>query len=211
MAVNVIGTLNTRGIRRKLKNLLHTLGSDNIGLLGLQETILNESTNIDINGYRTYWKDYFRQGLALLIHNSIPAVRHDLPATFDNLQTIAVDEQLPCGTVTVINYYNRPADELNYNLFYYADSLPHAIILGDFNARSQNLHDVTNNSNGHRLEMVLLGTVLVHIHNETPTFLEHQGISIPDPILHSPSLTHLFEDTSYIGTTTTSDHLPLLV
>lgn len=97
--------------------------------------MLNEKINIDINGYRIFRKDFLRQGVALLIHNSIPAVKHYLPPVFDDIQAISTDVKLPRGTVTVINYYNRPADELNNDLFYYADSPPQAIILGDFNAR----------------------------------------------------------------------------
>lgn len=205
-----IGTLNIAGIRRKIKNLQNLLYKDKVAV---QETKLAPNSSLQLAGYNSYRKDVTsrKHGVALFIKTNIPSLNHQLPQELDHLQAIAADIFLPIGKITIINYYNPPTEELNEEVFHYADALANAVILGDFNARSQNLNDHRNNANGNILENILLGTVLVHVFNEELTFLNAQGNSIPDHILHSPSLTHLFADAAHIGTTVTSDHSPVLV
>jgi hypothetical protein len=50
---------------------------------------------------------------------------------------------------------------------------------------------------------------LCRLHNTNPTFVSHQGCSTPDHILITENLTPIINLNCSIGTTVTSDHLPL--
>lgn len=67
------------------------------------------------------------------------------------------------------------------------------------------------NPNGQRLANLTLRLPICRIRNTTPTFISHQGTSIVDHILCTETLFRHFDTECFIGTTITSDHLPLLV
>lgn len=114
MFVHRLGTLNIAGLRRKTKNLHHLLFTEKIAILGLQETKIDPNFNFSVSGYNIFRKDHTSrsQGVALLIHNSLPSSLHSLPIHLTHLQAIAVDVHTPTGPITFINYYNHPSNPL---------------------------------------------------------------------------------------------------
>lgn len=212
MTVHRIGTVNVCGLRRKIRNINHLLRDKNVAILAMQETKINIDFQLYFNGYNIYRKDHNSRskGVAIAVIAAIPSRPHPQPSPLDQLHAVATDIFTPAGLITTIAYYNTPQENLNRELFHYADDLSSAIIMGDFNARSDYLSDRIPSHNGEILEDILLGTVLTHAYNEEPTFIGH-GLSIPDHILYSPSLAPFFADHTFLGPTVSSDHTPLLL
>ncbi|KAK9878329.1 hypothetical protein WA026_021344 [Henosepilachna vigintioctopunctata] len=114
--------------------------------------------------------------------------------------------------VTVFSYYHPPGqDPLPADFLRYIAHIPYSILLGDFNARHTQFGDVHTNVNGRILSDCLIELNLWRCYNNKPTFINHNGISIPDHIILTPDLINHFDDQCFIGQTVTSDHLPLLI
>ncbi|KAJ3617666.1 hypothetical protein MTP99_006764 [Tenebrio molitor] len=132
-----------------------------------------------------------------------------LPDHLAHLEAVAANFYINNSTIVIISYYNRPNDKVSTPLLRYAAQLNHAIVLGDFNARHTDFGDTLSNPNGRLLNSLLTALPLCRMHNSNPTFISHQGSSIPDHILITENLTPSINPYCNIGTTVTSDHLPL--
>jgi hypothetical protein len=112
-------------------------------------------------------------------------------------------------SILIISYYNRPQDSLSADLLRYAAQHNFAIVLGDFNARHTDFGDTLTNPNGRLLNSLLTTLPLCRLHNTDPTFLSHSGCSITDHILSTENFVPFLYPHCSIGTTVTSDHVPL--
>jgi endonuclease/exonuclease/phosphatase family metal-dependent hydrolase len=112
-------------------------------------------------------------------------------------------------SILIISYYNRPQDRVSADLLRYAAQHNFAIVLGDFNARHTDFGDTQTNPNGRSLNSLITTLPLCRLHNTDPTFLSHTGCSITDHILSTENFVPFLYPHCSIGTTVTSDHIPL--
>jgi hypothetical protein len=112
-------------------------------------------------------------------------------------------------SILIISYYNRPQDRVPADLLRYAAQHNFAIVLGDFNARHTDFGDTQTNPNGRSLNSLIITLPLYRLHNTDPTFLSHTGCSISDHILSTENFVPFLYPHCSIGTTVTSDHVPL--
>jgi hypothetical protein len=129
----------------------------------------------------------------------------DLLLFFDRL--FAADIQFNNSTITLISYYNPPKEPLSTQLFQYASNLNRSIILGDFNARPTDFGDTSSNANGKTFSKLISELPIYRLENRNPT---HIAGSILDHIVISENLIPHVDPHTFIGTTVTSDHLPLV-
>jgi hypothetical protein len=129
----------------------------------------------------------------------------DLLLFFDRL--FAADIQFNNSTITLISYYNPPKEPLSTQLFQYASNLNQSIILGDFNARHTDFGDTSSNANGKIFSKLISELPIYRLENRNPT---HIAGSILDHIVISENLIPHVDPHTFIGTTVTSDHLPLV-
>jgi hypothetical protein len=112
-------------------------------------------------------------------------------------------------SILIISYYNRPQDRVSADLLLYAAQHNFAIVLGDFNACHTDFSDTQTNPNGRSLNSLIITLPLCRLHNTDPTFLSHTGCSIADHILSTENFVPFLYPHCSIGTTVTSDHVPL--
>jgi hypothetical protein len=112
-------------------------------------------------------------------------------------------------SILIISYYNRPQDRVSADLLRYAAQHNFAIVLGDFNARHTDFGDTQTNPNGRSLNSLIISLPLCRLHNTDPTFLSHTGCSITGHILSTENFVPFLYPHCNIGTTVTSDHVPL--
>jgi hypothetical protein len=132
-----------------------------------------------------------------------------LPDHPSHLEAVAANLYINNTSIVIISYYNRPNHKVSTALLLYAAQLNHAIVLGDFNARHTDYGDTLSNPSGRLLNSLLTDLALCRMHNTNSSFISHQGCSIPDHILITENLTPSINLHCNIGTTVTSDHLPL--
>ncbi|EFA13629.1 putative RNA-directed DNA polymerase from transposon X-element-like Protein [Tribolium castaneum] len=218
MAVNSIkiATANSGGVTRKKAAIENFLFRDNIEILGITE--VKAKSFPKFRGFNAIHRRYPAQqgqretrGVAILIKKGFAFSEHQLPNNLQHLDCIAVDTYIDSNIITFFTYYNSPRQCLSNELMQYAASLPKAIILGDFNARHTDFGDTLTNRNGHILIDAISNLPLYRIPNSSPTHINHwEGYSIVDHILVTDSLSNRASDSANIGTTITSDHLPLV-
>jgi hypothetical protein len=207
-----MGCINIRGINRKFNHLKNFLAQDKISILAISETHTVKSIvvpkfhcyqrNSEINPTRS-------GGVALLVAENLVSTPHTLRNHLNHLEAVAANLHLQNMSILIISYYNRPQDRVSADLLRYAAQHNFAIVLGDFNARHTDFGDTQTNPNGRSLNSLIITLPLCRLHNTDPTFLSHTGCSISDHILSTENFVPFLYPHCSIGTTVTSDHVPL--
>jgi exonuclease III len=210
-----IATVNVDGIKTKFNALKAFIASDQIKILSITET--HTQNPIHVPNFSSYSRpsrfNNFYRGVALLIDSNINSIKHDLPPHLSDLEAVAADAQLNNKTITIISYYNPPSEPISPELFQYVSSLRYCIILGDFNARHTDFGDRSTNANGRKFSEFISDLSIYRLENRSATFISHKNVdaqSIVDHIVITESLTAHVDSESFIGTTVTSDHEPLV-
>lgn len=207
-----ICTLNACGWSRKRDLIRNMANSDDVDILAITETRTTAPRIISLPGFTVHQHNSPTHrgiyGTAIAVRTHLPQSLFQLPPFLDHLECCAVLVHLTDITITVIVYYNPPSEALNNDLFIYAASLRHCVLLGDFNARHTDFRDTHTNPNGRFLSNLLQANPIVRLRNSRPTLLSHLGSSIVDHILVSENLAARTSRCT-IGTCVTSDHLPL--
>jgi hypothetical protein len=147
----------------------------------------------------------------------------------DQIKILSITETHTQNPIHVPNFssYSRPS---RFNNFYRGVALlidsninsikhdlpPHlryCIILGDFNARHTDFGDRRTNANGRTFSQIISDLPIYRLENRSATFISHSSVdaqSIVDHIVITESLTAHVDSESFIGTTVTSDHEPLV-
>ncbi|KAJ3649664.1 hypothetical protein Zmor_021391 [Zophobas morio] len=149
------------------------------------------------------------RGTALVICDKFPSTEHDLPQNLAHLEVIAANVLIAQTSLTVICHYNPPTEKISSRLLQYVSQLPNAFLIGDLNCRHTDFGDNSTNSNGRKLVNHLINHSIIRLENRQPTLINHHGESIPDHTIISENLIPKFNPSCQIGTTVTSDHLPL--
>ena len=205
-----ICTININSATHKIHALKNLIETDNIHILAVTET--KTKRQLKIPHFVTYHKPSVMdnaRGTALIISNKFPSTEHDLPPNLANLEAIAANVLIADISFTIICHYNPPKHTISTLLVQYASQIPNAILIGDLNCRHMDFGDTATNPNGRKLANHLLNYPICRLENRLPTLINHHGESIPDHIIISESLTPKFNPKCHIGTTVTSDHLPL--
>jgi exonuclease III len=203
-----IATVNVAGLNRKKHALENFIATDLIKILAITE--IHHTPTIKIKNFTSYIRLSSvnrARGVALLIASSIANSKHDLPPHLSDLEAVAADIQFNNSTITLIAYYNPPKEPLSTQLFEYASNLNRSIILGDFNARHTDFGDTSSNANGKTFSKLISELPIYRLENRNPT---HIAGSILDHIVISENLIPQVDPQTFIGTTVTSDHLPLV-
>ncbi|XP_008201458.2 probable RNA-directed DNA polymerase from transposon BS [Tribolium castaneum] len=212
MASLNFATVNTGGISRKFASLRHFLHIDQIHIAAITET--QSKRPVNITGFHSYNKPSpttrAKHGVTLLVSTSLASSQHILPPHLDHLQAVAATIHINNLNILFICYYNPPLETVSTQLLDYTSTFRHAVILGDFNARHTDFGDTISNTNGRHLTRSLNTLPLCRLRNQFPTLINHVGTSIVDHIIVTDNLTHITNTDSFIGTTVTSDHLPLV-
>ncbi|GLV46077.1 hypothetical protein CBL_05163 [Carabus blaptoides fortunei] len=203
-----IGSVNVSCFRTKRPLVEILLRTDNIGVLAITDTHCN---SINVAGYQSHARPKDPDGhggTAILIRRSVPSTSHPLPAEFDPLNVIAATIHTRMGPVRVISVYVRPRDAFLRTFFHHACQLTATLVLGDFNARHVDFGDHDSNHRGNDMVDALDSLPIIRIHQTSPTFLSHVQIqhrSRPGYRRYS----EIF-GSAIIGTSVTSDHLPVI-
>jgi exonuclease III len=207
-----IASVNVCGISRKYAPIKNFIDSDKIQILAMSET--RSPRPIKIKKIVPYQRDSNPnpkiRGVALLVSDALASVSHDLRPNLTHLEAIAAKITISNLTILIISYYNPPSEKVSAELLSYLTQFDYAIILGDFNARHTDFGDTMTNTNGRILMRSLAGMPLCRLHNISPTLLSHKGCSIIDHIIITERFSPYINTSSHIGTTVTSDHLPLV-
>jgi exonuclease III len=207
-----IASVNVCGISRKYAPIKNFIDSDKIQILAMSET--RSPRPIKIKKFVTYQRDSNPnpkiRGVALLVSDALASVSHDLPPNLTHLEAIAAKITINNLAILIISYYNPPSEKVSAELLFYLTQFDHAIILGEFNARHTDFGDTMTNANGRILVRSLAAMPLCRLHNTSPTLLSHKGCSIIDHIIITERFSPYINTSSHIGTTVTSDHLPLV-
>jgi endonuclease/exonuclease/phosphatase family metal-dependent hydrolase len=207
-----MGCINICGINRKFNPLKNFLAQDKISILAISETHTVKS--IVVSKFHCYQRNSEINptrsgGVALLVAQNLASTPHTLPNHLNHLEAVAVNLHLQIMSILIISYYNRPQDRVSADLLRYAAQHNFAIVLGDFNARHTDCGDTRTNPNGRSLNSLITTLPLCRLHNTDPTFLSHTGCSITDHILSTENFVPFLYPHCSIGTTVTSDHVPL--
>jgi endonuclease/exonuclease/phosphatase family metal-dependent hydrolase len=207
-----MGCINVCGISRKFNPFKNFLAQDKISILAISETHTVKSIvgpkfhcyqrNSEINPTRS-------GGVALLVAQNLASTPHTLPNHLNHLAAVAANLHLQNMSILIISYYNRPQDRVSADLLRYTAQHNFAIVFGDFNARHTDFGDTQTNPNGGSLNSLIITLPLCRLHNTDPTFLSHTGCSISDHILSTENFVPFLYPHCSIGTTVTSDHVPL--
>jgi hypothetical protein len=207
-----MGCINICGINRKFNPFKNFLAQDNISILAISETHTVKSIvvpkfhcyqrNSEINPTRS-------GGVAFVVAQNLASTTHTLPNHLNHLAAVAANLHLQNMSILIISYYNRPQDRVSADLLRYAAQHNFAIVFGDFNARHTDFGDTQTNPNGGSLNSLIITLPLCRLHNTDPTFLSHTGCSISDHILSTENFVPFLYPHCSIGTTVTSDHVPL--
>lgn len=128
--------------------LIHSLGEDNILVLGLQETKVK--VPITIPNYQNLQRNTFHpraiRGVIILYHRYLCASEFYLPTRSSNLECVGAEIYFNRFTVKYISFYNPRLDRLDPEYLEYFPTLSHAILVGDFNARHSDFGGRTHSS-----------------------------------------------------------------
>lgn len=207
-----IATVNVQGWRRKRPLVENLVLTDSIHILSVTETRLRPAQPLSIPGFSVFRRDdpggvY---GVALAFHHRLPATELELPDEHRHLHCCAATLHTDGIPTDIFSIYIPPGDDLPVDFLEYVATLRRAVVLGDFNSRHTAFGDVVCNPKGRILSNCLLRLPLYRIPNYKPTFLNHNGSSVIDHIIITDNLTPRFSDDPEIGTSITSDHLPLI-
>ncbi|RZC33986.1 Exo endo phos 2 domain containing protein, partial [Asbolus verrucosus] len=153
--------------------------------------------------------DNDRRGVALLINSNLASTAHSLPNHLIRLNAVAANLIINDLIILIISFYIPANTQVPDDLLQYASQNRHTIIMGDFNARHTDFGDIDSNPTGRSLIQTTTNLPLQRLYNTEPTFINARGASISDHIFVSEQLLPLVNPHSSIGTTVTSDHLPL--
>jgi hypothetical protein len=203
--------VNVDGIKTKFNALKAFIASDQIKILSITETYTQNP--IHVPNFSSYSRpsrfNNFYRGVALLIDSNINSIKHDLPPHLSDLEAVAADAQLNNKTITIISYYNPPSEPISPELFQYVSSLRYCIILGDFNARHTDFSDRRTNANGRKFSEFISDLSIYRLENRSATFISHKNVDAQSIVDHIVITAHV-DSESFIGTTVTSDHEPLV-
>ncbi|XP_076064443.1 uncharacterized protein LOC143038789 [Oratosquilla oratoria] len=142
-----------------MASLLATIQEDQIDVVLLQETLLQDHHTFRVPGYTCYRKDIGStgRGLATLVKNKTPSVQiKDYLECGEATEVLVVQIQLAGVTLQCYNLYSRPTEKIDLSqLFGNCDS--HNIVFGgDINAHHPILSSPsTTNANGHHVAHLL--------------------------------------------------------
>lgn len=152
---------NVLGARSKKATLEETIRTGKYDIIILQETLLQQTQEFNLSGYKTFitYAGNSKRGLAILCKNRIPAKQIIRPISCgNNIEVMAIQITLMDTTLDVYNIYRPPHRDKQLNL---VELLAHTseqptLIGGDFNAH----HPILNSSsstceNGEHIALML--------------------------------------------------------
>lgn len=203
-----LGSINVNGWARKRPLIENFLSTDNVHILGIQETKMTRP--LIVSGYSAHQRDRARNsgGVAILFKHGLPCKPLPLedPVFSDN-EIVGIEINSPVsGRLNFFCLYLRDSEPFPTALLEAVLSTPRSILVGDFNARHPSFGDHATNAHGTRLADLLLTLPALRLDCEEPT----RGLSYLDHVIVTGDIFHLFPNSVSLGTTVTSDHMPIV-
>lgn len=206
---------NMCGYRRKYTELRQLISDFMPGCICLQETMLGAYTPRPPSGYSILTSAPNNeaipgQGLATLIHSSLPYAEMDINT---NLQALAIRVGFP-QQITICNIYLNPINQVTYqDLYNLIQQLPTPfILLGDFNGKHALWGNDTDDARGRLINDLVLAEDACIMNTGSPTHFHVQTgtTSAIDLSICSPQLMATLKWKS-LEETYGSDHFPILI
>ncbi|KYQ58108.1 hypothetical protein ALC60_02915 [Trachymyrmex zeteki] len=209
---------NCRGIRHNLSSLLSV--AMNYDVFCIQETLLKQTNNLHIKGFKIFRKDIVQpgdRGVCLFIREGIICDS----VSFDNVSHKSVEYLVvkislkELDTLTIVNLYRHPGLDTPVSfyrsIFNELRPLKHFLILGDFNAHHPVWGCKRHSLASGRLLAAVEEIDLIILNEGTPTLLHPSpnAVSVIDLVIASPQLAPLC-DVSVQSDTHGSDHYPVI-
>ncbi|XP_071582342.1 uncharacterized protein [Temnothorax nylanderi] len=193
--------------------------SESHDIIFLAETLLNPLHSFSIPGFKIIRqdRDTGRQGIALLIRNSInftPINLDNILKTDDSVEAIGVKISVNNTSTALFGIYRHPigvCPQRTWQRFFnLANSFPQSLLLGDLNAHHPYWGASSPNSAGHVIMDLLDRFPFTLLNPNTPTFIPPPGItpSLIDLVIASCNLVPLL-NTHVLNDTRGSDHRPI--
>ena len=209
MATALICHININSLKHRLTELVLHLEEHKPHIVTINETKLNQNTNINIPNYHILRQDRNSHGggVAILIKENIQFNTIDISQF--NQEALMITFKHRGKEIALATIYNKPLKHMDTDLIHYIQTTyPSNIIIGDFNARHAFFGDTGNtNAAGDHL-FNITETYDLHVANNTqPT---HTAGGILDLALLSTSMLSHVYDCDVVGDIG-SDHYPLHV
>ena len=208
---------NCQGLRNKRDNLQEALVRDNLDILLLQDTRVNENFSWRLTGYSTYISpnDGDRSGCMIVVKNSIPHHRITNPIMNGiEVETMAVHLKLANMDLQVYNIYRKHQQTLDVEeLFTHASGQP-CLIAGDMNAHHPIFDNVRptdhrSDSKGRQLYNLAVRHKLTCLGPYFKTFVASNRRGKPDLIIVNERA-KVFQHSASPGENVGSDHIPII-
>ena len=206
---------NCRGVKTNFNELLILISLLNPAIICLQETFLQNNSNLKTTNYEQY--NYIHDagsrangGTSIFIRNNIPQSKLNIQT---NLQAVAAQVTLH-KTVTICSIYLPPHEPINNSeLENLIKQLPSPfILLGDFNSHSTLWGSKQTNSKGNKIEQMINNNNLCLLNQKKPTYINPANgtTSSIDLTMCDPSSFLDYTWTTYEDTCG-SDHYPIII
>lgn len=212
-----IGHLNIQSMN-KLNLLKHFLATNQIDIMLLNETFLNNSKTLEIDNYeiiRCDRKNRIGGGVCVIIHNSIPYYQK-YSNQFPGIETITIEIPNIIGqsdSLFLTTYYNPPDSKIDINFLNFVFNISdYSLLIGDLNAHHRLWGSNKINYNGRTVFNCITENDIAILNDDSPTYwsINYTSSSIIDLALASPLLSkHI--DSFEVCDSLHSDHSTVLV
>jgi ribonuclease HI len=145
------------------------------GIICVQETFLKSKYTFSLPGYDIVRKDRIDKnggGVAMFIKKGIP---YSIISTLDNFEVIQVKVFLKQSFINIVNLYNPPGNNINYNDILNILNQPNLIFCADINAHNKLWGSKINSRTGLIVEDAINKLDLVVLNDGTGTHLKQDG------------------------------------
>lgn len=163
---------NCNSIKGKICELDFLCNSQNLDIIALAETKIDNTYNLKLNGYTVYRQDRTSRGggVALVVKNTIKIAQCP-PLNLSSIETVSIKLTLSTKrTVQIICAYKPPDIRLVWEDLVKLKKLGDFLLLGDLNCKHAAWNCLTRNSDGVLLNNFCIKYCLHIVNPEEPTF-----------------------------------------
>lgn len=179
---------NSRGLRNKITELAQIINDEQIDIVGINETFLDDNYNLPhIPGCKMVRIDKTNHsgGLLLIIRSHIQFTQLDCPNT-SLLECVAIKIQATTPFIIYLIYCQGTTSSINSNLEPELSQLCNNnfpfFIIGDFNAKHRSWNCIRNNRAGKILKDIIDRNPVFLCHPDSPTYSPVSNTITPSTI-----------------------------
>ena len=212
-----IASFNARSINKRKDELFNYMKEENIDIINIQETWLNENSRFKCEGYKmisTKFTNRKGSGVATLIRNNIKFKLIDIKRIGNEIELIVCEIKIKRDYLRIINVYIHPnakIDEMQVLNEYLENNK--TILVGDVNAHHKSWSRGKSNKRGITLKNILNSQSMEIINNNK----SYTHYSKKDKAFSSPDIMAVSKEIKpkifgfKIGPNLGSDHFPMSI